>query len=181
MCQLICSGRLAHMDAFLRVIEVTLDLSCGGLITVSSDIAARARAPHLNTNEASKDEQRKALRPLPRGREERQLMGDGTHVPSHLWNVNQQAPMHMNATLTGRSCSWVIYYYRICKLCWILTTLIPSNAHPPQNEPLTVMQHPLKWHDKDRERKREKRGKKGDVTKQLSRTFLNKRNNKSPQ
>lgn len=111
MCQLICSGRLAHMDAFLRVIEVTLDLSCGGLITVSSDITARVRAPHLNTNEASKDEQGKALRPHPRGREELQLMGDGTHVPSHLWNVNQQAPMHTNATLTGRRCSWVIYYY----------------------------------------------------------------------
>lgn len=85
------------MDAFLRVIEVTPDSSCGGLITARADIAARVSAPHLNTNEASKDEQRGSVAvPLPRGREARRLVC--TRVPSHVWNANQQAPMRMNAT-----------------------------------------------------------------------------------
>lgn len=49
------------MDAFLRVIEVTLDSSCGGLITVRTDFRAGVKEAHLNTNEASKAEQPKAL------------------------------------------------------------------------------------------------------------------------
>lgn len=84
------------MDAFLRVIEVTLDSSCGGLITVRADTAARVSAPHLNTNEASKDEQGETSWLPPRGREVRRLVC--TRVPSHIWNVNQQEPMRMNAT-----------------------------------------------------------------------------------
>lgn len=86
------------MDAFLRVIEVTLDSGCGGLITVRADIAARVSAPHLNTNEASKDERGEASWFV------------CTSVPSHIWNVNQQAPTHMNATLPGHS-------LQICCFC----------------------------------------------------------------
>lgn len=103
------------MDAFLRVIEVTLDSSCGGLITVRADIAARVNAPHLNTNEASKDEQGGALWFHPRGREVRRIVC--TRVPSHIWNANQQAPMRMNATLPGHSLQ--ICCFRTRKMCQV--------------------------------------------------------------
>lgn len=75
-----------HMDAFLRVIEVTLDSGCGGLITVRTDIAARVSAPHLNTNEASKDEQRETLWLHPHRREVRRLVC--TCVPSHTYRMS---------------------------------------------------------------------------------------------
>lgn len=120
MCQLTCSGRLAHMDAFLRVIEVTLDSSCGGLITVRADIAARVNAPHLNTNEASKDEQ-----------------GGGTVVPpAWSWStaarVHTRAVTHMERQSTGtdaheRNVTWT----QFADLLLPYTQNVSSVIHTP--------------------------------------------------
>lgn len=83
-----------------------MDSSCGGLIPVRTAFRAGVKEAHLNINEASKDGQPKASEP--RGGELQQLMCDGIRAPSDIWNVNQQALMRMNATLTGHGCSWVI-------------------------------------------------------------------------
>lgn len=103
-----------------------------------------------------------------------QLMCDGIHVLLDIWNVDQQALMHMNATLTGQSCSWVICCLHTCKIGQVLTTLMYRLVFPLMRNSNTTSCD-MTWQNQDCDEQSEKQ-KKGETIKITdSKTTLNKK------
>lgn len=67
-----------------------------------------------------------------------QLVCDGTHVLLDIWNVDQQALMHMNAALTGHSCSRVICCVHTCKIRLVSTTFMCTTVFPLMQNSNTI-------------------------------------------